>query len=114
MTNYGINFNFGAALNISVDANQLLDQLAAAVRSLDIKKFNFSTVDGGVWASGVQNGHVYSCYYHHTRTHKATVIPGHFAGVFPSSDCWVGPGQWAVAITRASPLGGNKAHYDVK
>eukprot|EP00484_Ammonia_sp_Unknown_P001236 CAMPEP_0197024232 /NCGR_PEP_ID=MMETSP1384-20130603/4834_1 /TAXON_ID=29189 /ORGANISM="Ammonia sp." /LENGTH=112 /DNA_ID=CAMNT_0042452585 /DNA_START=15 /DNA_END=353 /DNA_ORIENTATION=+ len=65
--------------------------------------------EGGIWITGVEDGKVFSFYYHPTKWHKASVI-----GKVTVKGDWVKPGETAVAIATRKLMGGNKSFYDVK
>lgn len=64
---------------------------------------------GGTWDSGADAKHVWSRYYHGSRTHSATTVGS--SGTRGSG--WVAKGRWATSAQWAK-LSGNKAYYNYK
>ncbi|EAY13229.1 hypothetical protein TVAG_097990 [Trichomonas vaginalis G3] len=93
---------------INVDLSELLKDTGK-----DFTGSGCNIEGGGMFYGGVENGIVYSCCFHPTKEHSATVIPGLLAEPYPRTKTWVPAGQWAVSYTKAGNFG-NKAKYDVK
>ena len=72
-------------------------------------KYSQHDKEGGIWITGVEDGKVFSFYYHPTKWHKASVI-----GKVQVKGDWVKPGQTAIAIATQKWFGGNKSFYNVK
>ncbi|EAY17268.1 hypothetical protein TVAG_266310 [Trichomonas vaginalis G3] len=98
-------------ININADLNDLLKSTGKMfTRS---KHSAYDIKGGGRFIGGEENGIVFSCCFHPTKEHSASVIPGNGAAPYPRTKQWVPPGQWAITYTNAG-LMGNKSKYDIK
>ena len=94
-------------LNINVDANRLLDQLAQIVGSIQRKGITdtYPTSDTR-FISVLNNDQVISLYYHPTKRHYARAI-----GSTDTQRSYAEAGSWAYAVAIRSIWGGNKTYY---
>ena len=92
------------SVNINVDVNDLLRQIG---ESLSGHRDNYQEqyVNGGRWISTMQNGKVYSMYFHPSKRHSATAKgTTQVRSIAPA-------GQWAIAWA-AKAGGGNKTFWN--
>jgi hypothetical protein len=92
------------SVNINIDINQLRSQIGQAAGG---RRDNYQEqyVNGGRWISTVQDGKVYSMYYHPTNRHSATAKgTTQVRSIAP-------PGQWAIAWA-AKAVSGNKTFWN--
>jgi lactococcin 972 family bacteriocin len=92
------------SVNINVDVNDLLRQIGQAIGG-SRDNYQEQRVNGGRWISTMQNGKVYSMYFHPSKRHSAT------AKGTTQARSIAGPGQWAVAWAAKAPWG-NKTFWN--
>ncbi|KAH0793658.1 hypothetical protein GPJ56_002379 [Histomonas meleagridis] len=108
------------SLNINVDANKLIDQVACATNRSSINDRYFDN-DNGRFISCQSDGKLIAACFHKTKSHSATCevhnnftknfgVPDHIVRSAKSS---APAGVWAVAYCDSGKLGGDKTFYNV-
>ena len=115
----GLSSSLTVKLDISVDVNELLRQISSLTHRTSRTDVRFDNGNGR-WVEGQQDGILFSCSYHKTKSHSATVeVHNRFQQVFQAPDKIVRsskstapPGTWAIAYCNSGRLGGDKTYYD--